>query len=63
MKKMQDIEMTLNCPHCRCSIKSSWNVVRNGLRYVCKCGQDVTKLKLGQLVGHVKKQELGGKEK
>jgi len=51
--------MTLNCPHCRCSIKS-WNVVRKGLRYVCKCGNDVTRLKLEQLVAHVKKQELKG---
>jgi len=51
----------LNCPHCRRSIKSCWNVTRKGLRYVCKCGHDVTRLKLGQLVGYVKKQEGRGK--
>ena len=52
--------MTLNCPHCRSSIKSSWNVTRKGMRYTCKCGNDVTRLKLEQLVAHVKKQELKG---
>ena len=54
--------MTLNCPHCRSSIKSSWNVTRKGMRYTCKCGNDVTRLKLGQLVAHVRKNEMKGGE-
>ena len=44
-----------NCPRCKRSIETMWNLTRVGMRYRCKCGRDVSKLKLGQLIRAIRK--------
>ena len=42
------------CPKCKQNIKTMKNLKKIGCTYICKCGENVTKLKLNQLIDMIK---------
>ena len=46
----------MNCPKCKVDITTMKNVIKKGNHYKCKCGKNITRQKLLQLVRMIKEE-------